>query len=105
VLTNAARQAGTHLVLVSQLNHQRDKDDKRPDPAMRDLKSTAALQDLPNNVLFLRRKQEHDKDTGQEWLSDDAMLHVAKQRGSKSPLYQPAFISPPRMRVIEAMFR
>lgn len=104
-LTNAARQVGTHLVIVSQLNHQRDRDDRRPDPAIRDLKSTAALQDLPNNVLLLRRKQESDRDSGETWLSDDAILHVAKQRGAPSPLYQPVFISPPRMRVVEAMFR
>lgn len=102
VLTSAARQAGTHLVIVSQLNHQRDKEAERPDPAMRDLKSTGALQDLPNNVLLLRRKQETDKDSGETFLSDDAVLHVAKQRGARAPLYQRVFISPPKMRVIEA---
>jgi replicative DNA helicase len=105
VLTSAAAQAGTHLVIVSQLNHQRDKDAERPDPALRDLKSTGALQDLPNNVLLLRRNQESDKESGETWLSDDAVLHVAKQRGSKAPVYQRVFISPPRMRVVEAMFR
>lgn len=101
-LTTAAHQAGTHLVIVSQLNHQRDKDAERPDPAMRDLKSTGALQDLPNNVILLRRQQEHDKDSGESWLSDEATLHVAKQRGARSPLYQKVVISPPKMRVQEA---
>jgi replicative DNA helicase len=105
VLTSAAAQAGTHLVIVSQLNHLRDREAERPDPALRDLKSTGALQDLPNNVLLLRRKQESDKDSGETWLSDDAVLHVAKQRGAPCPLYQSVFISPPRMRVVEAMFR
>jgi hypothetical protein len=102
VLTSAAAQAGTHLVIVSQLNHQRDKDAERPDPALRDLKSTGALQDLPNNVLLLRRNQESDKESGETWLSDDAVLHVAKQRGSPrrrcSGLSAREFISPPRMR-------
>lgn len=101
-LTSAARQAGTHLVIVSQLNHQRDKESERPDPALRDLKSTGALQDLPNNVVLLRRKQESDKESGETWLSDEAMLHVAKQRGARAPLYQRIFIGPPRMRVVEA---
>lgn len=101
-LTSAARQAGTHLLIVAQLNTARDTQDKRPDPTMRDLRSTGALQSLPNNVVFLRRKQEHDRDRDQSWLSDQGMLHVAKQRGGRSPLYQAVLLPPDRMTVREA---
>jgi replicative DNA helicase len=104
-LTSAAHQCGTHLVLVSQLNTARDLHAKRPQPTLRDLRSTGALQSLPNNVVFLQREQEKDPDGDETWLSDRGTLHVAKQRGGKSDIYQKVLLSPPRMRVVEEYFR
>lgn len=100
-LTAAAHQSGSHLVLVSQLNTARDTSAKRPPPTMRDLRSTGALQSLPNNVVFLQRDQDANDD-GETWLADTGTLHVAKQRGGRSDLYQKVVITPPRMRVMEA---
>jgi replicative DNA helicase len=100
-LTSAAHQCGCHLVLVSQLNTARDTTAQRPQPTLRDLRSTGALQSLPNNVVFLQREQDRDPDSGETWLSDRGTLHVAKQRGGRSDIYQRVLLSPPRMRVIE----
>jgi replicative DNA helicase len=100
-LTSAAHQCGAHLVIVSQLNTARDVNANRPNPTMRDLRSTGALQSLPNNVVFLQREQDRDAEGKETWLSDRGTLHVAKQRGGKSDIYQKVLLSPPRMRVVE----
>jgi replicative DNA helicase len=103
VLVDAARQTGTHLLLVSQLNHARDLRELKPAPARRDLRGTGNLQSLPNNIVFLHREQERDPETGQIFLTDRGTLHVDKQRGGRDHLYQDVFMLPSSMAVREGV--
>lgn len=107
VLTDAARQSGTHLLLLCQLNHARDTQAMRPPPALRDLRSTGALQSLPNNVLLFHRAQELVRDDDGTVISavtaEQGWLLVAKQRGSVRDFQQPVMFDPARLRVLEAL--
>lgn len=57
LLADAAAQAGTHLILVSQLNLERDKG-KKPPPVGRDIRSTGAWYQRARVVMFVHRDQE-----------------------------------------------
>lgn len=57
MLADAAAQAGTHLILVSQLNLERDKG-KKPPPVGRDLRNTGAWYQRARVVMFVHRDQE-----------------------------------------------
>jgi replicative DNA helicase len=57
MLADAAAQAGTHLILVSQLNLERDKG-KKPPPVGRDLRNTGAWYQRARVVMFVHRDQQ-----------------------------------------------
>lgn len=57
-LNAAARRAGTHLLVVSQLNQERARDEKRPRPVLRDIRGTGMLANDARNVILLDRDQE-----------------------------------------------
>jgi replicative DNA helicase len=57
MLADAAAVAGTHLILVSQLNLERDKG-KKPPPVGRDLRNTGAWYQRARVVMFIHRDQE-----------------------------------------------
>jgi replicative DNA helicase len=68
LLNDAAAQAGTHLVLVCQLNLERDKGAERPTPTGRDLRNTGAWYQRARIVMFVHRAQERvDSDAGNVW--------------------------------------
>lgn len=58
VLFDAAAKAGTHLLLVCQLNLSRDDGKLRPAPVGRDLRNTGAWYQRAKVVLFLHCDQE-----------------------------------------------
>lgn len=61
-LTDVARETGTHLILVLQLNLERAKQPKRPSPTGRDLLGGGAwFQDL-RNLIFVHREQVETSD-------------------------------------------
>lgn len=106
-LTTAARQAASHLVLVAQLNRGRDIQGEKPAPTLRDLRSTAALESLPNNVLFFHRDQHAEEVAGQpdRWVVDaTGVLHLAKQRGGRRDLMQPVVFNDERLTIRERAF-
>jgi replicative DNA helicase len=57
MLADAAAQAGTHLILICQLNLERDKG-KKPPPVGRDLRNTGAWYHRARVVMFVHRDQE-----------------------------------------------
>lgn len=57
-LTDAARQSGTHLLLVCQLNRERAKGVEMPPPVERDLKNSSAWEQDARNVCFVHREQD-----------------------------------------------
>jgi replicative DNA helicase len=57
MLADAAAQSGTHLILVSQLNLERDKG-KKPPPVGRDIRSTGVWYQRARVVMFVHRDQE-----------------------------------------------
>jgi replicative DNA helicase len=87
-LVAAAHQADTHLLIVCQLNQERNKNQLRPAPVLRDIRQTGALYNNPNNVLLVHREDEDIRDpdgkpTGLAVTTDRGHLHVAKQRGGR----------------------
>lgn len=77
-LADAARQSGTHLVLVSQLNRERAKDPARPAPVLRDLRNTGAWETDARNVLFVHRHEKTVPETGAAEMDDNGFVHIAK---------------------------
>lgn len=71
MLADTAAQTGTHLILVCQLNLERDKG-KRPPPVGRDLRNTGLWYHRARVVMFLHRDQE------------------AREGGDGSVIWQPA---------------
>jgi replicative DNA helicase len=57
MLADAAAQAGTHLIEVSQLNLERDKG-KKPPPVGRDIRNTGAWVQRARIVMFIHRDQQ-----------------------------------------------
>jgi replicative DNA helicase len=58
VLTSAARQSGTHLVMVAQLNQARSVTASRPVPVARDLRGTGSWYNDARNVMFIHLNEE-----------------------------------------------
>lgn len=80
MLADAAAQAGTHLILVCQLNLERDKG-KKPPPVGRDLRNTGAWYQRARVVLFVHRDQEAIEagDGAQIWRAmSDGHVRVEK---------------------------
>lgn len=78
ILANAARSAGTHLLLVCQLNEERAKSELLPVPVIRDIRGSGMVKNLAANVVMVHRFQEH-KD-GVVWTTNEAVLTAAKSR-------------------------
>lgn len=57
LLNDAAAQSGTHLVLICQLNLERDKGAIKPPPTGRDLRNTGAWYQRSRIVMFVHRDQ------------------------------------------------
>lgn len=80
MLADAAAQAGTHLILVSQLNLERDKG-KKPPPVGRDLRNTGAWYQRARVVMFVHRDQERIEagDGAEIWRAkSDGHIRVEK---------------------------
>lgn len=79
-LTDAARQSGTHLLLVCQLNQERNKTAVKPPPVGRDLRNTGSWQNDAANVVFLHREQEVVEGMGFPRVLEDGHIRVEKSR-------------------------
>ncbi len=81
-LVAAAKQTGCHVVVVCQLNHERDKALSRPAPVIRDLLGSARIGDLAENVLFVHRNEEEARKDGERLgravTLDEGRIDVAK---------------------------
>lgn len=82
VLTGAARSSGAHLLLVCQLNEERNKTAIPPEPVMRDLRGSGAIKQACKNVLFVHR--EHKIESGLVFVQNDGYVELAK--GKHGPL-------------------
>jgi hypothetical protein len=78
VLNDAARQAGTHLLMAVQLNRERSTTAVRPVPALRDLRNTGAWEQDARNVIFIHRREEIDRDTELPVVHDDGVILLSK---------------------------
>jgi replicative DNA helicase len=95
-LTIAARQSGTHGIIVVQLNQTRNDGAARPHPALRDLKWTGAwADDAPNTILVHRPDEE--KAPGIFEPGTDGYARLAKARNGR-PGIVPLTLDPYRMR-------
>lgn len=100
VLTDAARQSGTHVILVSQLNLERCKTAIRPSPTGRDLRNTGAWYQDARNVMFVHRDQEllEGMAPGQEVAQVLDVGHIRIEKASNGqPGIQPVTFDPLRM--------
>lgn len=100
MLADAAAQAGTHLILVSQLNLERDKG-KKPPPVGRDLRNTGAWYQRARVVMFVHRDQEKIEagDGAEIWqpMSDghvriDKASHGEASRGFIAVTFNPRWL-------------
>ncbi|HET7305320.1 MAG TPA: DnaB-like helicase C-terminal domain-containing protein [Segeticoccus sp.] len=87
-LVAAAGQARCHVIVVCQLNQERNKQTVRPAPVHRDLRGTGNLFNLPSNVVFVHRDEEELRDEdgtnlGRSLTTDEGTIDVAKQRGGR----------------------
>jgi replicative DNA helicase len=107
-LTDVAQQTRCHIVLVCQLNLERNKSVVKPPPVGRDLRNTGAWYQDATNVLLLHRDQEEEENpTTGEPLGVARMLpgghiRVEKSRNDADGLV-PVFFDERRMsfRVME----
>lgn len=106
-LLAAAAMANCHLIIVAQLNRGRDDTNKKPPPTLRDLRSTAALEQLPSNVVFVHRESVEiptddgtDDATPKYEFGDTGYLHVAKQRGGQTGIVPVTWV-PDRLYFLE----
>ena len=95
-LTIAARQSGTHGIIVVQLNQTRNDGAGRPHPALRDLKWTGAWADDAPNVIFVHR-DDVEVTTGVFEPGTDGYARLAKARNGR-PGIVPLTLDPYRMR-------
>jgi replicative DNA helicase len=95
-LTIAARQSGTHGIIVVQLNQTRNDGAGRPHPALRDLKWTGAWADDAPNVIFVHR-DDVEVTTGVFEPGADGYARLAKARNGR-PGIVPLTLDPYRMR-------
>lgn len=98
-LTDAARQSGTHLILVCQLNLERCKTAVRPAPTGRDLRNTGAWYQDARVVMFVHRDQELlDGDVADPLL--EGHIRIEKATNGVPGIQQVRF-DPARMRFVE----
>jgi replicative DNA helicase len=98
-LTIAARQSGTHGIIVVQLNQTRNDGAARPHPALRDLKWTGAWADDAPNVVFVHR-DDVEVTTGVFEPGSDGYARLAKARNGR-PGIVPLSLDPYAMRFVD----
>jgi replicative DNA helicase len=101
VLTDAARQSGTHLLLVCQLNQERVKTVQLPPPVRRDLRNTGSWANDAANVLFVHRDQDEDLDTGIATVGAGGHIRLDKARNGQ-PASVPVQLNTRTLRFMEA---
>lgn len=82
-LTVAARQSGTHIVMVPQLNKYRLTGIELPPPTRRDLRYTDAWFQDAANVLFVHRDQQLSEDGDLATLLDTGHVRADKVRNGR----------------------
>lgn len=105
-LNDVALQANCHIVLVVQLNQERNKGAAVPAPVRRDIRESGAIANDAANVLFVHRRQVEletadGQPTGIFEDLNDATLYTDKQRNGPGGHVETIFI-PQRMRFREA---
>jgi replicative DNA helicase len=98
-LTIAARQSGTHGIIVLQLNQTRNLGAERPHPALRDLKWTGSWADDAPNTLFVHR-EDVEPAPGIFEPGPDGYVRLAKARNGR-PGIVPLSLDPYAMRFID----
>ena len=78
MLADTAAQTGTHLILLSQLNKERDTGQVKPPPTGRDLRNTGAWYMRARVVMFVHRDQELVESTGIVRALSDGHIRVEK---------------------------
>jgi replicative DNA helicase len=78
MLADTAAQTGTALILVSQLNKERDTGQIKPPPTGRDLRNTGAWYMRARVVLFVHRDQYMLEGTEIAMLKPDGHIRVEK---------------------------
>lgn len=86
-LNAAARQSGTHVLLVCQLNQARNDGVIRKPPVLRDIRTTGQLFADAGNVIFVHRDEEEIIDasgyrTGVAQTLPEGQIRVAKGRNA-----------------------
>jgi replicative DNA helicase len=95
-LTQAARQSGTHVLIVVQLNRGSNDKPLRPVPTLKNLLHAGAWEQDARNVWFVHRAEELS-DAGIPEMLFDGVLLIAKQ--SNGPLGNvPITLNPRTMR-------
>lgn len=78
ILLAAARQSGSHLILVCHLNDERAKTQLLPVPVVRDIRNSGMIARASANVLMLHREQINDR--GFVVTQSEATVDVLKAR-------------------------
>lgn len=78
MLADTAANTGTHLILLSQLNKERDTGQVKPPPTGRDLRNTGAWYMRARVVMFVHRDQELVESTGIVRALSDGHIRVEK---------------------------
>jgi replicative DNA helicase len=76
-----ALEADCHVLLLCQLNNERNKGAKLPRPVKRDIRGTGQLANDAANVLMIAREQEEVQGAGDMWkLLPPGALYFEKAR-------------------------
>jgi replicative DNA helicase len=98
-LAAAARSAGTHLIIVCQLNDKRAVADVLPMPVIRDIRGSGMIKAICANVLLLHREQKNDH--GVVFTQLDGLVNAAKARHGQQGSV-PLRFEPESMRFVAA---
>lgn len=86
-LNGAARQAGTHVLLVCQLNQTRNQSAVKPAPVLRDIRNTGQLANDAENVLLIHRDQQEIRNSLGDLIGVETQMEgtidLAKARSSE----------------------
>lgn len=99
-LADAARQTGTHVIVVCQLNKLRDAAAVKPDPTARDLRNTGAWEHDARNVMFVHRKQELIDGTDVAKRTDEGYVRLEKASNG-TPGFVSVILNAQRMLFVE----
>jgi replicative DNA helicase len=107
-LVAAAGQTPTHLIVVCQLNQERNKTVVRPAPVGRDLRGTGQIYNLAHTVLLIHRQEEEEQDPngvrlGRAIQCEEGSLDVVKNKPTGKLGAVPVRFDQARLRFVEAM--